>query len=111
LNISQRRIRLSGSEAAPDFETQTTTETPEDQESESENDNKMPIIKRDGSPESYASGDMSSSDEEFEPIPPLRTPIKMESSQKEPRRLCMPAPLPPFDRENHHPASAYLPIA
>ncbi|PMD16537.1 hypothetical protein NA56DRAFT_312472 [Hyaloscypha hepaticicola] len=111
LNIRQRRVKLSKSEAAPDSKTQTTTETPEDQDTESENNDKMSIIESDGSPESYASRDTSSSDEEFEQTPRSRAPIKMGGSQKELRRLPMPAPLQPFDREDHHPASAYLPLA
>ena len=111
LNIRQRGVRLSKSEAAADSQTQTTTETPEDQDTESENDDKMSIVESDGSPESYASRDTGSSDEEYEQTPRSRAPIKMEASQKESRRLPMPAPLPPFDREDHHPASAYLSLA
>lgn len=59
LNIRQRGVKLSQSEAAPDSQNQTTTETPEDQDTESEKNDKMSIIESDGSPESYASRDTS----------------------------------------------------
>jgi hypothetical protein len=104
-------VTLSKSEAAPDSKTQTTTDIPEYKDTESENDDKMSIVEGDGSPESYPSRDTSSSDEKYEQTPRSRAPIKMEASQEEPRRLPMPAPLPPFDREDQHPASAYLPLA
>ena len=114
LNIRQRGSKLSNPEEAPDSETQSANVRGEDQVPECDDDDMMLVVEGDGSPMSYENRYMSSSKEESERPDHSGMIIMMASingTQKEPRGLTKPEPLPSPANADYHPASAYLPLA
>jgi hypothetical protein len=114
LNIRQRGSKLSHPEGVSDSETQFANVRGEDQVPECDDDDKMLVVEGDGSPSSYKNRYMSSSNEEFERPHRSGMTTMMESingTQKEPRGLTKPEPLPSPANADYHPASAYLPLA